>query len=298
MSEAPTAQRLVAAIVDFLAAGDLLPTEEVRLELLREVDAAGPAGLLDLQSRLTMDVGWGYYPGDPLARRIHHVLAGRFLRAESRLTGLENLAGLSRAPLVICANHLSYADANVLEALLQQSGASELANRLTALAGPKVFTDRQRRFSSLCFGTVKVPQSSDVSSEDAVMSTRDVARAARQAIEVALGRLEAGDVLLLFPEGTRSRTAEMGRFLAGVARYLVRPGTWILPVGITGSEALFSVQDGSLRPAIVSARIGPPCRADAVLATAEGDRQRAMDAIGRGVSRLLPDTYRGVYDEA
>ena len=47
------------------------------------------------------------------------------------------------------------------------SGDAALANRLTAVAGPKVFTSRERRFSSLCFGTIKVPQSSEVASGEA-----------------------------------------------------------------------------------------------------------------------------------
>ncbi|MGH9410580.1 MAG: lysophospholipid acyltransferase family protein [Vicinamibacterales bacterium] len=295
MNDVVTAARLVSAIVDFLGDDDLLPTEDVRAELLREVDAAGPAALLELRSQLAMDIGWGYYPRDPVAQRIHHVLAARFLRPESRISGIEHLAGASAEPIVICANHLSYADANVIEVLLQQSGAAQMTDRLTAIAGPKVFSDRQRRFSSLCFGTIKVPQSSDVSSEDAVLSTREVARAARQSIDAALKRLAAGDVLLLFPEGTRSRTADMRTFLPGAARYFEMPGTWIVPLGIVGSEMLFPIGSAQLQPAVVTAAIGAPLRADTILAAAAGDRQRAMDAIGRAIASLLPDNYRGVY---
>ena len=190
-----------------------------------------------------MDIGWGYYPPDPLARRIHHLLADRFLQADSHLAGADHLANALTGPVAIFANHLSYADANVVEVLLRRSGGATLADRLTAVAGPKVFADRQRRFSSLCFGTVKVPQSSGVSSEDAVLSPREVARAARHSIEVACGRLGAGDALLLFGEGTRSRTGAMQPMLPGVARYLDVPGTWALPVGLTGPEALFPVDE-------------------------------------------------------
>src|SRR5688572_19864904 len=109
-----------------------------------------PGELVALKANLTTDHGWAYYPPDPLARRIHHVLADRFLTPDSRVLGAHHLATVAGAPVVIVSNHLSYADANVIEVLLHRSGATELADRLTALAGPKVFTSRERRFSSLC----------------------------------------------------------------------------------------------------------------------------------------------------
>ena len=289
--------RLVAAILAFLNEEDLLTVGDVRAALETEIDAAGPGALLELKARLDADLGWNYYPRDPLAQRIHHLLADRFLQATSRVLGVEHLAALQSGPVAIFGNHLSYADANVVEVLLQRSGGggAPLANRLTAIAGPKVFSSRQRRFSSLCFGTIKVPQSTEVSSAEAVLSVREVARAARQAIDVAHARLDAGDALLIFAEGTRTRTGGMQRFLPGVARYLKVPGIRILPVGLTGSEALFPVGTDRIQPAHMVMRIGRPIPADALLDRGRGDRRLTMDAIGLAVAELLPPEYRGVY---
>ena len=102
--------------------------------------------------------------------------------------------------MVILANHLSYSDANLLEVLLQRSGASAFSDRLTVVAGPKVYSSLKRRFSSLCFGTIKTAQSSTISTEDGdgPRNAREVARAARLAIEIAHERLHEGDALLIF----------------------------------------------------------------------------------------------------
>jgi 1-acyl-sn-glycerol-3-phosphate acyltransferase len=291
-------EALIDAILEFLADQDLLTLHDIRTALEVEIDGAGPDALMALKARLVADHGWDYYSRDPLAQRIHHLLAGRFLAEGSELRGTQYLAAISSAPVVIIANHLSYADANAIEVLLQRAGAPDLANRLTALAGPKVFTSRERRFSSLCFGTVKVPQSSEVSSGDAVLSDRDVARAARQSIEVALERLRTGDALLLFGEGTRSRRGEMQSMLAGVARYLGVPGTWVLPAGLAGSEALFPVEVSTLRQARVVLQVARPIQAAALVARAAGDRRLIMDAIGLAVADALPQQYRGVYRNA
>jgi 1-acyl-sn-glycerol-3-phosphate acyltransferase len=289
---------LIAAILEFLADQDLLTLRDIRAALEREIDSAGPEALLALKARLVADKGWGYYPRDPLAQRIHHLLADRFLGHGSELRDAHYLARLTNEPVVIVANHLSYADANVIEVLLQRTSGAALANRLTALAGPKVFTSRERRFSSLCFGTVKVPQSTEVASGEAMLKGREVARAARQSIDVARERLRESDALLLFAEGTRSRTGAMQPMLAGAARYLDVPGTWVLPAGLAGPEALFPVEVSTLRPARVVLQLGRPLRAGALVARAGGDRRLVMDAIGLAVAEALPPEYRGVYRNA
>jgi len=288
---------LLAAILAFVGEGgqDLLALEDIRTQLERELDSAGDTAILALMARLAEDHGWDYYSPDPLARRIHHVLADRFLTSDSTAHGLEHLPGAGLGvPLIIVANHLSYADANVVEVLLQRGGAAPPAERLTAVAGPKVFTSRQRRFSSLCFGTIKVPQSADVASGEAVLNAREIARAARRAIEVAHVRLAAGDTLLLFPEGTRSRSAAMQPLLPAVARYLEFPGAVVVPAGITGSESLFPV-NGALRAARVSVTFGEAVPAEQLFARAGLHRRGLMDGIGSAVAALLPSSYRGVY---
>ena len=103
---------------------------------------------------------------------------------------------------------------------------------------------------------------------------------------------------MLFGEGTRSRTGEMQSMLAGVARYLDVPGTWVLPAGLAGPEALFPVEGSRLRPARVVLQLGRPIRAGALIARAARDRRLVMDAIGLAVAEVLLPEYRGVYRNA
>jgi len=172
VSDAPlfTCDSLVEAIDTFLAGHDPQMLAEIRGALARDIDAAGPDALVTLSERLATDGGdWSYYPPDPLARRIHHLLADRILQPGSGLVGMEHLTAAPDRQIVIFSNHLSYSDANCLEVLLYRAG-SPLSDMLTAIAGPKVYSSLKRRFSSLCFGTIKTPQSSTLSTEDAVMN--------------------------------------------------------------------------------------------------------------------------------
>jgi 1-acyl-sn-glycerol-3-phosphate acyltransferase len=55
------------------------------------------------------------------------------------------------------------------------------------------------------------------------------------AIRVAIERLRAGRVLLLFPEGTRTATGEVGAFEPGVAAIARRAGVPVVPAAVAGA---------------------------------------------------------------
>lgn len=287
---------LLTGITTFLAEQDPSTLDDIRQSLSRELDEAGPGAIDALCDRLAQTGrDWHYYARDPLARRIHEILAERLLGPDMFRVDLPDLDDLAERPVVMVANHLSYSDANVLDVLLRRAGAGSLCDRLTVIAGPKVYSTIKRRFSSLCFGTVKVPQSSGRASEEAVMPSREIARAARLAIDTALQRLSVGEALLVFAEGTRSRSADMQRFLPGAARYLDYPGTIVLPVALTGTEDLFPVGERTFRPAPIAVRFGRPLSADGLRAQCRKDRRLMVDAIGIAIADLLPPAYRGTY---
>jgi 1-acyl-sn-glycerol-3-phosphate acyltransferase len=289
---------LVDAITTYLAHHHAPALDSVRTSLERTLNDSPGAEVRGLCGRLAIPGSdWDFYPGDPLARRLHHLIADQILEHPPALLGQEHVAAVADRQVVLFANHLSYSDANLVEFVFARAGARALADRLTVVAGPKVYLDVRRRFSSLCFGTIRTPQSSALSSAEAVMNPREVARAAQQAILAARRRLRAGDALLVFPEGTRSRTASMQRFRAAAARYLDDAGTWVLPLAITGTESLFPVGERALTSARLTVSVAPPIEAGVLELQCGGNRQLMMDTIGRAIARMLPESYRGVYGQ-
>jgi 1-acyl-sn-glycerol-3-phosphate acyltransferase len=289
---------LIATVTAFLSRQDEVTRAAIQESLALEMRAAGDEAVAALCARLA-DAGsdWHHYPADPLARRVHETVAAAILSDDSRLTGIAHAEAVAGRPVVICANHLSYADANLLQILLERAGGRALADRLTVMAGPKVYSDLKRRFSSLCFATIKTPQSATLSSEDAVMTSRDVARAARKAIDLAHERVRLGEALLVFGEGTRSRTGAMQEMLAGVARYLDVPDALVLPAGITGTERLFPIAAETVEQVRVTVQLGPPLSADRLRVLTSRDRRLTMDVVGLAIAACLPAEYRGYYGE-
>jgi len=288
--------QLADAIIEFVATKSGIAESRVRSLIERIVDEAGPQGVDRLHARLGQPAdAWGYYERDPLAQRVHHQLAPIVLQETPTVTGAANLDAVRGRAAIIVANHLSYSDANVIEYLLQRCGHGEVADRLAVVAGPKIYSDLSRRFSSLCFGTIKSPQNESVSSGEAAMNARDVVLAARQTLATAKARLAIGDVLLIFPEGTRSRSGGMKPFLAGVSRYFAEDDLTIVPIGLTGSEHMFAIGESRLGSAKISMSIGTPITVASIRSQAGGNRRRFVDILGAAVAAQLPASYRGVY---
>lgn len=61
----------------------------------------------------------------------------------------------------------------------------------------------------------------------------------RTAIKTALGILQSGKIVCIFPEGTRSKTGEIQKAHAGAALLAVKSDVPILPVAIKGTDGLF-----------------------------------------------------------
>lgn len=80
----------------------------------------------------------------------------------------------------------------------------------------------------------------------------------KRVIEEAVKVLKKGDILIIYPEGTRSRTGEIQEGKEGVAKIFLRTGVPILPVGIKGTFEL--MPPGKVFPKIkkvIKINVGP-----------------------------------------
>ncbi len=113
--------------------------------------------------------------------------------------------------------------------------------------------------------------------------------------------LEAGHPLVVFPEGTRSRSAQLKEANPKVSRYmLMHPETRVLPLGIWNTEIVFPV-DRALPKRGTNAQVAVGKSTPVSLLGAGIDmestsgQKELMDRTMKLVAGLLPAEYRGVY---
>ncbi|MCL4515154.1 MAG: 1-acyl-sn-glycerol-3-phosphate acyltransferase [Firmicutes bacterium] len=82
----------------------------------------------------------------------------------------------------------------------------------------------------------------------------------RQAIREALRLLEAGEVVGIFPEGTRSIDGELQKAQSGIALLATRANVPVVPALIVGSEKVMRKGSRLPRPAKIRVFIGPPVK--------------------------------------
>jgi 1-acyl-sn-glycerol-3-phosphate acyltransferase len=88
---------------------------------------------------------------------------------------------------------------------------------------------------------------------------RENARAARRSITRAIDKLKRqGISLVLFPEGTRSVTGEVGEFKRGSFTLALEAGVPVVPVTIRGTHEILPKRSGRFWPGTATLVIGDP----------------------------------------
>jgi long-chain acyl-CoA synthetase len=180
-------------------------------------------------------------------------------------------------PFIVAANHLSHLDAGLVRTALGRSG-----EHLFVLAATDTFFDTalKRAFFSHFAGLLPLAR-----------VTPD-ADSLRRAVET----IEKGFSVLVFPEGTRSRSGGLQEFRRGVGYLALRARVGVLPVKVDTHGAL---PPGSvtLKSRRVEAHIGPflgyddLARAAAGRARADAEREvtrivrEAIERLGKGTER-------------
>jgi 1-acyl-sn-glycerol-3-phosphate acyltransferase len=117
----------------------------------------------------------------------------------------------------------------------------------------------------------------------------------RHALFQAIKVLQAGGVMVILPEGTRSPTGALEKGHVGAAFLATRAPAPVLPAVIYGQEQAMKYWK-RLRRVPVYARIGtlielPPGKAD------REQLETFTEQIMIAIARLLPPGYRGIYAE-
>lgn len=114
--------------------------------------------------------------------------------------------------------------------------------------------------------------------------------------------LHEGEVLAMFPEGTRSKEARLSNAHPGTALVALRTGTPILPIGVSGTETIsvskVLLNAVRLRRVQVRVVIGDPFFLPPVSRISAEEVSRCTGVIMSRIASLLPPSYRGRYGES
>lgn len=172
---------------------------------------------------------------------LKHVLLGPLLRLlfRPRIEGLENIPAEGAA--IVAGNHLSFSDHFLMPAILKR--------RITFLAKAEYFTGPgvKGRLTAFFFRSAgQIPV--DRSGKDA----------GQAALREGLGVLAKGELLGIYPEGTRSHDGRLYKGKVGVAAMALGAGVPVVPCAMVGT---FEIQPpGQKIPNIrrVTIRFGRP----------------------------------------
>jgi len=172
---------------------------------------------------------------------LKYVVLGPILKLLFRpwVEGMDNIP--KEGPAILASNHLSFSDSIFLPL--------QAPRRITFLAKADYFTGRRiKGFLTKGFfkGVGQVP------------IDRSGGRASEAALKKALEILNNGELLGIYPEGTRSPDGRLYRGKTGIARMALEAGVPVIPVAMINT---FDIQPpGQVMPRImrVGIRIGEP----------------------------------------
>src|SRR5947209_9015261 len=140
----------------------------------------------------------------------------------------------AEGPVIIAANHRSFLDPFVIGTMARRP--------LYYVAKQELFRNRLQAWILNSLGAFPVRRGA--SDEDMVGTAKAI--------------LARGDIVLIFPEGTRTRPGSLGRPKRGVGRLALETGAPVVPIAVIGTE---DVRKGwRIRPRHVRIRAGRPLR--------------------------------------
>ncbi len=192
--------------------------------------------------------------------------------ADVQVEGTENIPS---GPVILASNHITMADVFVL--------GLELPRHPYFMGKAELFKTPVVGWVYRKFGTFPVHR-----------GEADV-WAFRQAANV----LNVGQMLAMFPEGTRSRrTAALRPAKTGAVRLALRHRVSIVPAAISGSETFFAHGAFAPRHARIHLSVGEPIDVAALAPPGPPSYETLTSLtthVMKTIAAMLPPAYRGVY---
>lgn len=171
-----------------------------------------------------------------------------------------------RGPYIIAANHLSWTDIPLVPLYLP---------------GKVVYMAKEESFSGPFGWLVRFLGAFPVKRGEGD----------RQALKAANEQLKRGKVLVIFPEGTRSKTHTLAKGHAGLGMIALRANVPVIPVAIWGSENALKKFGAEITISYGEPMLLKPAGAKVT----REDIDSATDEVMRRIASMLPERYRGVY---
>jgi 1-acyl-sn-glycerol-3-phosphate acyltransferase len=156
------------------------------------------------------------------ARFLGRPVVRTFYRAQVR--GIDNVP--ATGPVIMSPNHLSFFDTPLVMSLSPRP--------VIFLGKAEYMNSRATKFLFPAIGMVPIK--------------RDVAKASMAALITAGELLNDGQVVGIYPEGTRSRDGLLHRGHSGVAQLALMTGAPIVPVGLVGTERVQPIGQNVPKP--------------------------------------------------
>ena len=203
-----------------------------------------------------------------IARPLALVVLGLNVRHRDRLP--------QNGPALIAANHNSHLDALVLVSLFPLA----LLPRLRPVAAADYFL-RNRVVAWFALNVIGI-----------LPIARDT-QGGRDPLKACETALDHGDILIIFPEGSRGEPEVMGRFKRGISVLAARrPQVPVVPVFLHGLGKALPKDDPILVPFFCDVFVGPALHGSdsqaALMQALEASMRRLSDTCARGHG-LLPD---------